>query len=453
MNKPFDFRRSWQVNPDAKPTDAEYKQAFIDNGTKRLDPKRYYEKDFMTREWEKLWTKVWTLAGPVSDLAESGDYFLYELGAESIIVVRGDDDVIRAFYNVCPHRGNRLVFEEFGTASDFTCAFHSWKFGLTGKNKQVTDEETFRTEVLCHGTDLSDLKCEVAAGLIFVSMDPDVMPLDEFLGPLKEALELYDIEKMHVVHHVSSEWAANWKTGVDAFYELYHLHAVHPETQGSMEDYYAQYDLYPNGMSRMIVPFAIPSSRKENRVDMDPGIAMMLQDAGIDPESYNGTALEARQAIQKQKRKRAEEMGLDFDKFSDAQLTDSFPYGIFPNVQMGCHPEGIFLMRFLPHPTEPERFFYDTCTLYMPTKDGQHGVPQWMGLPEGTDVSGEIRPDIIHVPLGEKPNLGLVLDQDSELLPHVQKGVRSRGFKGPLWGEQELRLRHFHTELDRYLEK
>ncbi len=110
-------------------------------------------------------------------------------------------------------------------------------------------------------------------------------------------------------------------------------------------------------------------------------------------------------------------------------------------------------MRFLPHPTEPEQFFYDTCTLYMPTKDGQHGVPQWMGLPEGTDVSGEIRPDIIHVPLGEKPNLGLVLDQDSELLPHVQKGVRSRGFKGPLWSEQELRLRHFHTELDRYLEE
>lgn len=450
MNKPFDFKNSWQVNPDADPSDAEYKSAFIDNGTARLDPRRYYDKGFMAAEWDKMWTQTWTLAGPVCDIPDAGDFFLYKLGSEEIIVVRGDDDQIRAFYNVCPHRGNRLVFDEFGSVRQFACAFHSWKFGLTGKNEQVTDEETFRTEVLCHGTDMSSVKCEVVAGLVFVSMNPDVMPIREFLGPLAEALEAYDMEKMHVVHHVSSEWAANWKTGVDAFYELYHLHAVHPETQGCMEDYYAQYDLYPNGMSRMIVPFAIPSSRNDDRTEVDPGIQMMLQDAGIDPETYEGTGLEARKAIQQQKRKKAAERGLDYSKFSDAQLSDSFPYGIFPNVQLGCHPEGVFLMRFLPHPDDPERFFYDTCTLYMPTGD-DHNVPQWMGLPEDTDVSGAIRPDIVHVPLGEKPNLGLVLDQDSELLPHVQKGVRSRGFRGPLWGEQETRLRHFHTELDRYL--
>jgi len=452
MNKPFDYRHAWQVNPQAKSTDADKKAPFIDNGTKRPDPKRYYDRDFMDQEWEKLWTKVWTIAGPVSDLPEAGDYFLYELGREQIIVVRGADDVIRAFYNVCPHRGNRLVFEEFGSADNFTCAFHSWKFGLAGDNIAITDKETFREEVLCHGTDLSGVRCEVACGLVFVSMDPDVMPLDEFLGPVKDMLDAYDIGKMHVVHHARNDWAANWKTGVDAFYELYHLHAVHPETQGCMEDYYAQYDTYPNGMSRMIVPFAVPSSRNDDRTQVDPGIQMMLGDAGIDPATFDGSGLEARAAIQKHKRASAAERGLDYDKFSDAQLTDSFPYGIFPNVQMGCHPEGVFLMRFLPHPTEPERFYYDTCTLYMPTKD-DHGVPQWMGLPEGTDVSGDIRPDTIHVALGEKPNLGLVLDQDSELLPHVQKGIRSQGFKGPLWGEQETRLRHFHTELDRYLEK
>ena len=74
-----------------------------------------------------------------------------------------------------------------------------------------------------------------------------------------------------------------------------------------------------------------------------------------------------------------------------------------------------------------------------------------MGLPEGTDTTGEDRPDTEHVGIGQPANLGLVLDQDSDLLPVVQKGQRSRGFKGPLWSEQEARLRHFHTELDRYL--
>jgi hypothetical protein len=74
-----------------------------------------------------------------------------------------------------------------------------------------------------------------------------------------------------------------------------------------------------------------------------------------------------------------------------------------------------------------------------------------MGLAEGTDTTGMTRPEIVRVPLGEPPNLGMVLDQDSELLPIIQKGSRSRGFRGPLWSEQEARLRHFHAELDRHI--
>ncbi|MEO1204433.1 MAG: SRPBCC family protein, partial [Pseudomonadota bacterium] len=125
--------------------------------------------------------------------------------------------------------------------------------------------------------------------------------------------------------------------------------------------------------------------------------------------------------------------------------------GIFPNVQIGLHPEGAFLMRFLPHPTDPERFYYDTITLYRPVDDPSWAVPDWMGLPAGTDVSGEIRAEREFIAFGEKPDLGLVLDQDSELLPMVQKGIRSSAFDGPLWSEQELRLRHFHAELDLYV--
>ena len=90
-------------------------------------------------------------------------------------------------------------------------------------------------------------------------------------------------------------------------------------------------------------------------------------------------------------------------------------------------------------------------TLYRPADDPNYKAPDWMGIPEGTDLTGENRPDTEYEPLGEPPNLGLVLDQDSELLPVVQKGMRSRGFDGPLWSEQEQRLRHFHVEIDRYL--
>ena len=136
---------------------------------------------------------------------------------------------------------------------------------------------------------------------------------------------------------------------------------------------------------------------------------------------------------------------------TDGQLSDSWATGIFPNVQIGCHPEAAFLMRFLPHETDPERFYYDTMTLMFPVDDPHYCPPGWMGLPEGTDVSGRVRPETEHYSLKEDANLGLVLSQDATLMPVVQKGMRSRGFKGQLWGEQEQRLRHFHVELERRL--
>ena len=158
-----------------------------------------------------------------------------------------------------------------------------------------------------------------------------------------------------------------------------------------------------------------------------------------------------REAIQQAKRERSDRLNLDYERFTDGQLTDSWATGIFPNVQIGLHPEGAFLMRFMPHPADPEKFYYDTMTLVHPVDDPEYSVPGWMGLPEGTDTSGEIRPDTEYTGIGEPANLGEVLDQDSELLPVVQRGIRSRGFNGAIWSEQEQRLRHFHTELNRYM--
>jgi hypothetical protein len=177
----------------------------------------------------------------------------------------------------------------------------------------------------------------------------------------------------------------------------------------------------------------------------------MLREAGVDPNGFDGTAADVRRAIQQGKRARAERLGLDYSRFSDGQLSDSWATGIFPNVQIGCHPEAVFLMRFLPHETDPERFYYETMTLMFPVDDPNYCPPGWMGLPEGTDVTGRVRPETEHYTLEDDAPLGLVLSQDASLMPTVQEGMRSRGFKGQLWGEQEQRLRHFHVELERRL--
>lgn len=445
------YKVEWPMSLGAPKDSLEAKQPSIDNGLDVPDPSRYYSREFMEAEGRLLWPRVWLLAGVASDIPEDGDYFVFEIGSEEFILVRQADGTVKAFFNVCPHRGNRVCLNERGSVPRFTCAFHGWQFGCDGKLQRITDEETFDPRLVAHRPGLAEVRCEVHAGIIFINMDGKAPPLKEYLGLPEGYLENYEIHNMHVVHHVRSAWHANWKTGVDAFYETYHLPWVHPQTQGVMEDF-SQYDLYPNGASRMIVPICVKSHRVADQLSVEPYLEFMLREAGIDPQKFQGDARQVRAAVQAAKRERARRVGLShYERFTDGQLTDSWATGLFPNVQMGMHPEGVFIMRFLPHPTDPEMFYYDTMILYRYVDDPDYTVPAWMGLPEGIDVTGATRPDIVHVPLGVKPNLGEVLDQDSELLPIQQRGIRSRGFRGPLWGEQEQRVRHFHRELDRYI--
>ncbi|MCG8441915.1 MAG: aromatic ring-hydroxylating dioxygenase subunit alpha, partial [Caulobacterales bacterium] len=386
-----------------------------------------------------------------SDLKDPNDFILFTHGHEEFILSRQADGGVRAFYNVCPHRGNRVCLTDHGSVPTFSCPFHGWKFNSDGSLNAITDEDTFDPELIKHRPGLTEVRCDTIGGLIFINMDGEAPPLKEWIGLPDGYIENYEIDKMNVVRHVRSEWRGNWKTGVDAFYETYHLPHIHPQTQGVMEDY-SQVDLYPNGFSRMIVPIGVKSHRVDDHTTIDPYQQHMMMEAGIDVARFSGTAGDVRNAIQTAKRERGRRFNLAYyDKLTDGQLTDSWATGYFPNVQIGMHPEGVFIMRFIPHPADPERFYYDNMTLFRYVDDPGYTVPAWMGLPEGVDVTGDLRPDIEHYTVGEKAELGEVLDQDVELVHAVQQGVKSRGFNGPLWCEQEDRLRHFHRELDRYL--
>ena len=447
------FKAAWPMNLNAPADSLEAKQPAVDNGLDVPSPERYYSAEYMKQEWQHLWPRVWLLAGVTPDVPEPGDYTVFEIGHEEFVVVRQEDGSLKAFYNVCPHRANRICLNERGSVERFTCAFHGWKFGCDGDLQSITDEMSYAPELIAHRPGLTEVRCDAIGGLIFINIDGKAPPLREWIGLPPGYIENYEIDKMHVVRHVRSEWLANWKAGVDAFYETYHLPHIHPQTQGVMEDF-SQYDLYPNGFSRMIVPIGVKSHRIADQETVDPYQQYMLKEAGIDPATFKGSARDVRVAIQQAKRERGKRFGLtNYDKLTDGQLTDSWATGYFPNVQIGMHPEGVFIMRFLPHPTDPERFFYDNITMFRYVADPGYTVPGWMGLPEGTDVTGNTRPNVEHVPAGVKPNLGEVLDQDVELVAAVQRGSKSAAFRGPLWSDQEQRLRHFHRELDRYINR
>lgn len=426
----------------------------VDNGCDILDPSRYFSQEFKQKEQDYLWPKVWILAAVTADFQEPGDFTLYQHGHEEFLIVSQDNGDIKSYYNACPHRGHRLCVTDRGSVSSFTCPFHSWEFGCDGKLQKIVDRETFNNKVVGGLAGLTEVRTEVFAGLVFINMDGNAPPLSEWIGLPEGYLEAYEMDSMNLVRHTRSEWGSNWKTGVDIFYESYHLPHIHPETRGSIEDF-SQIDLYDNGFSRMIMWFGIKSHRHEfeGDHDLDEGVQIMLEDAGIDPNAYNGTVFDTRRDIQIAKRNRAKKLGLTcYDKFTDGQLSDGWITGLFPNIQMGMHAEGVFIMRFVPHPTDPERFYYDNILLYRHIDDPHYAAPKWMAIPPDLDLTGELRPDIERWPLEERPNIGHVLLQDYDAVRQIQTGIKSNGFKGALWGEQEARVRHYQTEIDRYIE-
>lgn len=158
------------INPDAPSGSLESKQPPVDNGAKIHDKVGYFSNDYAEKEWDRLWSRTWLIAGALSDIPNIGDYFLFKIGHESFIISRTDEGV-KAFYNVCPHRGARLLTQEQGHRKRFTCPFHSWTFSNNGELRTITDEGTFQPEVICHRPSLSQARCENFAGLIFINMD------------------------------------------------------------------------------------------------------------------------------------------------------------------------------------------------------------------------------------------------------------------------------------------
>lgn len=450
MNRAYDFRVNWPINPAAPADSHEAKAPFVDNGSGPISPERYYSLDWMERERTRLWARVWNWAGRVEDIPEPGDFLNFRIGRESFIVIRGDDGVVRAFFNVCPHRGNRLLGGETGSlANGITCPFHNWRFAFDGTIEHVTDRETFRPEALCRDLNLGEVRCEIWEGFIFVNMDPDAPPLVEHLGPLPEHALPYRLADMRIIRRVQSVWEANWKVGVDGFAEAYHVHCIHPQILPVFNDYHSQIDLYPNGMTRAITKFAEESPRLES-VELTPGLKAMMAEVGLDPETFEGTVADVRPAVQQAKRRRAGDLGLDWSAFLDGQLTDDWNYFIFPNILLGLHPEGANLLYFRPHPHDPRRFVFDVIILMHPQKDRSIRPPAYMGLPDDADLSGETPAETIVVDWREG-GLGELFDQDSNLFTQIQEGVESLGFRGAILSGQEQRVGHFHAELDRYM--
>ena len=246
-------------------------------------------------------------------------------------------------------------------------------------------------------------------------------------------LEPYNFHKMALTRDITVEWNCNWKASVDAFNESYHVQGIHPQLMWYLHDLDIQIDCFGRH-NRYLIPFATWSPRVRRPPAIPDPIKVIMKTAGMDPADYDEPYENIRRDVQQWKRKHGPAQGKDYSQLNDDQLTDDYHYLIFPNVTLNVHADDLMLFRQRPHPTDPDKMFYDIWTFEL--------VPEGHEWPE--------RPRHQHFKHGEK-SIGLVLDQDAANLPGVQAGMHSAAFDGLWIGAQELRIRHFHKVIDDYV--
>ena len=424
-----------------------------------LSKDRYISEDFMQSEWEGIWTKAWLFAGLESDILEPGDFFIYDIGRESIVITRNDENEISAFYNVCQHRGNKIVTLESGSFSKVSCPYHGWTYGLDGTLEHVPDRELFKEGVPCEEKSLKPVKVSVWAGLVFINMDENSSSLETFLGPIVDQLKPYKFEKMNLVKHQTvSLLETNWKTVRDNFLEQYHVDFIHPQHASFVDCCDAENDLWPFGHTRTMVTSPVVNPRYSTPDEPPEFMKDYLKGLRLNPDDFHGKVPEIRKAIQKQKRVIGDELGFDFSEFTDDQVSDVLQYDIFPNIFMTIHPERLWIFGPKPHHSDPNKCSFTKWSFQIPSHQVRDESKELELLPgssfyeqTGSRPEHDIftREDVVQ---GRK-SLTVTIDQDIHYLNDMQAGMHSKGFDSATLSDDEERLQHFHDWVDNWISK
>ena len=350
-----------------------------------LAPGRYLDADFFALERATIWRTTWLYAGHIDQLPEPGSYFVWPHGSAPIVVMRGDDLNINAFYNTCRHRGAPVVRQAAGRAGGaLVCGYHGWSYDRQGRSLGVTDARDWTTSAPpCR--DLVRVRCERFGNWLFVCEDPNAQGLAEFLAPVARFLRHLPLEELRLVDRREFEVGCNAKLLSDNFLEAYHFKLLHPRTSDRIFDNHAtSIHLWRNGHSLMLSP--------NRRADwVDPGTHGM-------PVMANTTAIEREH---------------------------NPSYSIFPNLILPIAPSGMPCVTIWPK------------TLRTSVLEVLWFAPDWGGGPR--DPLWETR----------IANFARIVDEDIQFAEPMQATIESPGFCGVPLNYQERRVYHWHEELDR----
>jgi len=401
-----------------KPAEGSWTEHYPELGTAPVSYEDSISPEFYALERDAIFKRAWLNVGRVEQLPRAGSYFTKELAvaATSLVVVRDTSGEVRAFHNICRHRGNKLVWNDFpreetsGTCRQFTCKYHGWRYGLDGGLTFVQQEgEFFDLDKSDYG--LVPVHCDVWSGFIFVNLagEPE-QPLREFLGPMITDLDGYPFDKMTERFSYRAEVGANWKLYMVAFQEFYHAPVLHARQTPAKFSTAAQQ-----------AGFEAPHYRIE-------GPHRLVSTSGI-----------AAWELDRDMRKPMEDItrsGL-FGPWDRPDLgVDTMPVGLNP---AGCDPWGLDSFQLWPNfviliwaqgwyltyhywPTAPNRHVFEGTAYFVPARNARERVAHEMAAVTFKEY-------------------GL---QDSNTLEATQTMLESRVVRAFPLNDQEILCRHLH---------
>ena len=402
---------------------------------------RYTSRAWHEKEKEKLWSRVWQYACRTDEIAEAGDYYLYEITDRSYIVIRTESGAIKAYPNACLHRGRRLK-DYGGRCTELRCAFHGFAWQLDGGLKDVPAQWDF-PHVEAESFTLPECAVGEWAGFVFINPDPNAEPFADYVAELAGQFEVWDLERRYKQAHVAKVVPCNWKIAQEAFCEAYHVNGTHPQIMPYLGDTNSQVDVWRN-CARVISPGGTPSPLLDYDVSQDQMMAAMLDvrhDQELPISVPEGMTMRAMAAAMSRERWR-EFAGDWVDSMSDAEMMDSIDYTLFPNF----HPWGAFnriVYRFRPN-GDDHRSAIMECIFLAPYKGDEKPAPAPVHWLEDHETFTDAE---------ELGMLGKVFDQDLFNMPRVQQGLESTHKPGvTLANYQESKVRWLHTLLTEWVE-
>ena len=432
---------------------------------------RYTDPEFTRLEYEQLWSRVWQMAARLDEVPEPGDYTVYEIGRQSVIIVRVDADTIKAFNNSCPHRGTALA-QDSGTFREcrIICPFHGWRWGIDGVNQYVLERQQFRGgQLVASDVALPEIKLEIFAGFVFINFAAEPQAFDEFMAPVRDLIENLAIGDMHHIWWKSVPVPANWKVAVEAFLEGYHVPATHPQLEKdsakfifgddvSGDIHFSHhdhlYETFANGHGRFLggqkTPMAGHTHQAGDPVDiMADRLNLLVEgmDAMILKEDVELVRSLKGKPIPEDSTLGGEYVKAMYTKAAaeqrpmpplEREVMDQWggEIFIFPNLMVLPQAGNTMMYRVRPDGFDPDSCVFEiySAKTYPVAESVPRAVVQKM-----TDTNDPEQ--FLRIPR-----------QDFSNIPRIQRGLQTSGCKQILLAEYyEKMILNMHQELDRYL--